>query len=563
MSKPTFLAPLIGKSVGQCELVYAERGFVLAREVEAAFDSKTRKQGLLGRESIPSDYALVIAPCSAVHTISMRVPIDLIFVKKDGTITKTCRGVKPWRMAGSLGAYAVIEAAEGFIDRHEIVPGEAVALRETGRGVSAEAREPVVGTAPDAAPPARARHTTTRKQTTLAEVVVDKVPLAWFESVAIVQELCEAVLKRGPDDDLRIPELKHIALTADGQVALLAGGPSGHSPVQRAGLVLLALTPESQLPMQLRLFVLEEVSPRPRLQSLVELHRELEFYERPDRQAIVREVVDRLRRDIGAAAAGPAVPPPLLEPPPPKRHHRWWRHRSFWVGTGVVVLTMAAAAIVWAWPRPEGWWLREGVSLVSRTASAVSQRVVETGRRGLGEARDRLGRSAQPSRANIPVVALPPASAASPNPGVTLQGGTPPPPSLPADFAGLPRGTPVPATQPAMPAVLGEPAPGGVAAVDAGGVIYSRQDSPLVVLPRWSARGCRRSPRRGRLAPAHPRLTVVVAASGEVESVKLVAGQTTALSGMQISAVKAWRFEPATRNGQPVRYRLRVRLSEK
>jgi len=55
----------------------------------------------------------------------------------------------------------------------------------------------------------------------------------------------------------------------------------------------------------------------------------------------------------------------------------------------------------------------------------------------------------------------------------------------------------------------------------------------------------------------------VVAASGEVESVKLVAGQTTALSGMQISAVKAWRFEPASRDGQPVRYRLRVRLSEK
>ena len=124
-----------------------------------------------------------------------------------------------------------------------------------------------------------------------------RIPLAWFESVAIVQELCEAVLKRGPDDDLRIPELKHIELTAEGRVALLAGGPSGHSPVQRAGLVLLALTPESQLPMQLRLFVLEEVSPRPRLQSLIELHRELEFFERPDRQSIVREVFDRIRRD--------------------------------------------------------------------------------------------------------------------------------------------------------------------------------------------------------------------------------------------------------------------------
>ena len=333
--------------------------------------------------------------------------------------------------------------------------------------------------------------------------------------------------------------------------------------MQRAGLVLLALTPESQLPMQLRLFVLEEVSPRPRLQSLIELHRELEFFERPDRQAIVREVFDRLRRPTGAAAAGPAVPAPLLEPPPPKRHHRWWRSRSVWAGTGIVLLTMAAAAIVWAWPRPEGRWLREGVSLVSRTASAVSQRVVETGRRGLGEARERLGRSAQPSRADIPVVALPPASAAGPNPGVTLQGGTPPPPSLPADFAGLPRGTPVPAPQPATPAAQGAPAPGGVAAVDAGGVIYSREDSPLVTPPTLVSPRVPTVPASGAAASAAPEVEVVVAASGEVESVKLVAGQTTALSGMQISAVKAWRFEPATRDGQPVRYRLRVRLPDK
>jgi outer membrane biosynthesis protein TonB len=53
---------------------------------------------------------------------------------------------------------------------------------------------------------------------------------------------------------------------------------------------------------------------------------------------------------------------------------------------------------------------------------------------------------------------------------------------------------------------------------------------------------------------------LVVSAVGEVESVKQVSGQTTVLTSMQISTVKAWRFEPATLDGQPVRYRLRVRL---
>ena len=290
MSKPTFLDQLIGKGPDQCELVNAERGSVLASHVEPAFDSKTRKRGLLGRESIPDDYAMIIAPCSAIHTFSMRVPIDLVFASRDGTITKTCRGVKPWRLAGSMNAFAVIEAAEGFIDRHEIVPGEIVTLREIAnkrRATDALPPLPEAHQLKSGAVPRR--HATPPKRVTLADVIAGKTPLAWYESVAIVQELCETVLARGPADDLRIPELKHIAVTGDGSVTLLADGPGGHSPVQRSGLVLLALTPEEQLPMQLRLLVLEEVSPRPRLKLLRDLHRELEFYERPDRQSIVRE----------------------------------------------------------------------------------------------------------------------------------------------------------------------------------------------------------------------------------------------------------------------------------
>ena len=148
MSTPTFLGPLIGKGVGQCELVNAERGFVLASRVEPAFDSTTRKKGLLGRDSIPEDYALIIAPCSAVHTFGMRTPLDLVFVAKNGAVTKTCRGVPPWRMAGSMRAHAVVEAAPGFIDRHEIVPGETVALRETANSGRPAEATPLPGSRP-------------------------------------------------------------------------------------------------------------------------------------------------------------------------------------------------------------------------------------------------------------------------------------------------------------------------------------------------------------------------------------------------------------------------------
>ena len=126
-----FLGPLIGKVAGQVELVNAESGSVLATHVEPAFDSNARKKGLLGCASIPDDYALIVAPCSAVHTFFMRTTIDVIYVARNGIVTKTRRSVKPWRISGALGAYAVIEAAAGFVDRTEVVPGEILALRDS------------------------------------------------------------------------------------------------------------------------------------------------------------------------------------------------------------------------------------------------------------------------------------------------------------------------------------------------------------------------------------------------------------------------------------------------
>jgi hypothetical protein len=126
---PTFLDALLRKDGGPCVLVDAGRGSVLASRVEAAFDSKTRNKGLLGRDRIPDDQVLVIAPSNAVHTWFMRFPLDLVFVSRGGTVTKTCRGVRPWRLAGSLKAFAVIECSAGFIDRHGLQPGAVVTVR--------------------------------------------------------------------------------------------------------------------------------------------------------------------------------------------------------------------------------------------------------------------------------------------------------------------------------------------------------------------------------------------------------------------------------------------------
>ena len=579
MSQPTFLGPLIGEGAGRCELVNADSGAVLAADVEPAFDSPSRRRGLLGRDSVPEDFALILAPCSAIHTFSMRFPIDAVFVSRGGSVVKTCRGVKPRRVALAPRAFAVIEAAAGFIDRTGTIPGDAVALRE----IPAASQTP--GTWPPRAPrstPAsltpQKRRTTSPKRVTVADVIARAAPLAWFESVAIVQELCEAVLARGPINDLRVPELTRIAITPAGGVELLAEGPGDRSPVHRAGLALLALTPEGELPTQLRLLVLEEVSPRPRLGTLRDFQTELEFYERPDRREIIRAVCERCQRKPPSPAAEP-IPPPLLEPPPPKHHGAVWKNKNVWIGAGILLLTLVMAAAIWEVRSPEGAWLRSGVDRVGRAASDLAARGAAAARTGLAAAGRRIGfigpgvvtggRAAAPTAAGTPAASAPAVGGRviAPAPG----GGSPRPirPAEPASQPQAPRGrVPVPVETPppadagvpqaaAPPSAPAEPVPASV--VPAAVAVYSASD-PLVVPPERIRPRAPGGPPEGTRAEDLAEVEIVVSATGEVESVRLVSPGVGPRSAMMLSAVKAWRFSPATRAGQPVPYKLRMRL---
>jgi uncharacterized protein len=84
-------------------------GGVLVSRLEAAFDSATRKKGLLGRDHLAPGSGLVIAPCGGVHTFFMRFPIDVVFVARDGRVVKVRHAVQPWRLALAVTAFCVIE----------------------------------------------------------------------------------------------------------------------------------------------------------------------------------------------------------------------------------------------------------------------------------------------------------------------------------------------------------------------------------------------------------------------------------------------------------------------
>jgi uncharacterized membrane protein (UPF0127 family) len=103
-------------------------GCVLADRVELAVDSASRRRGLLGRDSFPRGSALVIAPCSSIHTFFMRFEIDVVFVARDGRVLKTYDAIPRRRIGFSAGAFAAIEFPAGTLARTPAKQGDVLTL---------------------------------------------------------------------------------------------------------------------------------------------------------------------------------------------------------------------------------------------------------------------------------------------------------------------------------------------------------------------------------------------------------------------------------------------------
>lgn len=130
MSRPPhFLSPLLSSATGTRGLYLEGRSEPLAAHVETAFDPVARKRGLLGRDDLPTGFALVIAPCNLVHTFKMRFVIDVIFAARSGRIVRFRRNMPPGRISGAFGAFATIEMVAGSIDRAGLTVGQVITVR--------------------------------------------------------------------------------------------------------------------------------------------------------------------------------------------------------------------------------------------------------------------------------------------------------------------------------------------------------------------------------------------------------------------------------------------------
>lgn len=87
--------------------------------VVVAATRRSRMRGLAKLDALPPRTALHIPRCRSVHTFTMRFPLDLLWLGRDGAVVRVDRAVPPRRLKSCLRAHSVVEcdagAADGFL----------------------------------------------------------------------------------------------------------------------------------------------------------------------------------------------------------------------------------------------------------------------------------------------------------------------------------------------------------------------------------------------------------------------------------------------------------------
>lgn len=109
---------------GLYSVMNVDRNVALGSRISFAGTSALRKQGLLGRDCLEEGAGIWIAPCEAVHTFGMKIPIDVIFLNRELRVKKAVPALKPGRVSVAFSAYSVLEMDCGAIARSNTKVGD-------------------------------------------------------------------------------------------------------------------------------------------------------------------------------------------------------------------------------------------------------------------------------------------------------------------------------------------------------------------------------------------------------------------------------------------------------
>lgn len=394
---------------------------------------------------------------------------------------------------------------------------------------------------------------------TIADVLSRNVSVDWYEAVAVVRDVGER-LTASPALSGKTPELDDVRLTPSGRVEV-QNGTRSDDPVRRLAQLLQALVSQSDAPVQLRLLISQATAPTPTFKSVQEFTDALAYFERPQRDVILSRLYSRAeaRPSTEPVAAAPTldVLAPLPESqtqaaPKPRKN----APRKHWklAAAAALVLIASGAAVQFARTRGIAGETRARLAVAAGRASERIGGAVLSGASNVTELLG-LGRvvpSDQP--ASAPPASPVPAPRHITHFAPTLHAQSVPfsafdlEPVSAATESSANAGTTGNDSPPAADAASHlEPASLDETTYD----ISSEGVTPPVAIRPRLPRELPPSMDRDSLS----QIDLVVDVDGTVESVKLHANDPTVLETMFLSVAKAWQFEPALRNGMPVKYR--------
>jgi len=403
---------------------------------------------------------------------------------------------------------------------------------------------------------------------TLASILAGQVSIQWFEAVAVVREVADRLISVA--SERAIPELQQISLSPEGYLDI-AGVIPTDEPVRRLGQLLQAMVAHSDVPVQLRLVITRATSPTPPYTSIRDYSEALGFFERPERSTVLSQLASR----VMASGSSPSTDHPLtldsIAPLPskdkdqeekkkPVQQQRRGRSRGLaFAMVALLILAVVGGGAYYATTLGYGPQNREEASALADKASEAMGTAIVAGASKVTETLG-LGRIVPAKDANSPPPAAappPPAAvkATQPRRRDATQAPDPLPPVVAFDLEPAPAKSSAPAPAPPPPDPAAATSPGGeVPNVVEDESIYSVSSARVV--PPVGVR-----PKLARQLPPDfdlnrlGRIELIIGSDGSVESAKLLGPPRTVNDGLFLSVAKAWMFQPAMKDGVPVRYR--------
>ena len=89
---------------------------VVAQKAILADTFSSRLKGLLGRDKLSPQEALIIARCNSIHMFFMRFPLDVIFVDQDKRVVGLVENIKPFALSPVFWeSFFAVEVSVGTI----------------------------------------------------------------------------------------------------------------------------------------------------------------------------------------------------------------------------------------------------------------------------------------------------------------------------------------------------------------------------------------------------------------------------------------------------------------